>query len=113
MKIILMCVIASLLSGGIGVAQTIHFDNEKIGALPAGWEGGVTGSGAAKWEIVEDSTAPSKPNVLKQSGQGTYPWCVKKDVSLKDGFVEQGLTDPAPYETATHGAACFVEYPQK
>jgi hypothetical protein len=25
---------------------------------------------------------------LKQSGQGTFPWCAKKDVALVDGFVE-------------------------
>ena len=35
-----------------------------------------------------DATAPSKPNVLKQSGQGTFPWCVKKDLAIADGFVE-------------------------
>jgi hypothetical protein len=38
--------------------------------------------------VETDATAPSKPNVLKQSGEGTYPWCVKKDAMLKDGFVE-------------------------
>jgi hypothetical protein len=26
--------------------------------------------------------------VLKQSGHGTFPWCVKKDASFADGFVE-------------------------
>ena len=35
-----------------------------------------------------DATAPSKPNVLKQSGQATYPVCLKDDTNLKDGFVE-------------------------
>jgi hypothetical protein len=30
----------------------------------------------------------SKPNVLKQSGQATFPVCIKDDTSLKDGFVE-------------------------
>src|SRR5207247_1515616 len=47
-----------------------------------------TGTGDAKWTIEADSTAPSKPNVLKQSGQATYPVCIKDDTSLKDGFVE-------------------------
>jgi hypothetical protein len=37
---------------------------------------------------VQDDTAPSKPNVLKQSGQATYPLSLKEDTSLKDGFVE-------------------------
>ena len=36
----------------------------------------------------KDDTAPSKPNVLKQSGQATYPVCIKDDTNLKDGFVE-------------------------
>src|SRR5439155_8375811 len=47
-----------------------------------------TGTGEAKWTIEKDDTAPSKPNVLKQSGQATYPVCIKDDVSIKDGFVE-------------------------
>jgi hypothetical protein len=42
----------------------------------------------AIWLVVPDPTAPSKPNVLKQSGQATYPVCIKDDTSLKDGFVE-------------------------
>jgi hypothetical protein len=38
--------------------------------------------------VVADETAPSKPNVLKQSGQATYPVCLKDDTRLTDGFVE-------------------------
>ena len=38
--------------------------------------------------VEADPTAPSKPNVLKQSGSGTFPWCVKPDVQLADGYVE-------------------------
>lgn len=67
---------------------TIDFDKTAAGQLPDGWVGGVTGYGSPKWSVEPDATAPSKPNVLKQSGEGTYPWCVQKDVSLKDGFVE-------------------------
>src|SRR5713226_4350711 len=73
---------------GIAHAETINFDDAKPGALPDGWRGGTTGKGAPKWSVEADDTAPSKPNVLKQSGEGTYPWCVKKDVSLADGYVE-------------------------
>lgn len=69
-------------------AETINFDKEKPGSLPHGWIAGVTGKGQPKWAIESDATAPSKPNVLKQFGEGTFPWCVKKDVSLTDGFVE-------------------------
>ena len=82
-------------------AATIHFDDAASGQLPAGWVAGVTGKGNPKWSIEKDDSAPSKPGVLKQSGEGAYPWCVKKDASLKDGFVEvrfkpvSGETDQA------------------
>jgi len=69
-------------------AETVSFDTDKPGALPAGWIAGVTGRGSSKWIIETDTTAPSKPNVLKQSGIGAFPWCIRKDVSIVDGFVE-------------------------
>ena len=53
-----------------------------------GWTATKTGTGTEKWTIETDNTAPSKPNVLKQSGKATYPVCIKDDTSLKDGFVE-------------------------
>jgi hypothetical protein len=69
-------------------AETVDFDKAKIGESPEGWTAGVTGDGKPKWTVEADPTSPSNPNVLKQSGYGEYPYCVKKDVSLKDGFVE-------------------------
>ena len=69
-------------------AETSNFDADKAGILPTGWTAGVTGRGSPKWTVETDATAPSKPNVLKQSGSGTFPWCVKNSVSLADGFVE-------------------------
>jgi hypothetical protein len=64
-----------------------NFDSSAVGALPDGWRSGVTGNGSPRWTVERDATAPSAPNVLKQSGRGTFPWCVK-DASLADGFVE-------------------------
>ena len=69
-------------------AETVSFDRDALGALPAGWRAGVTGRGSPKWTVEADATAPSKPNVLKQSGSGTFPWCVRMDASLADGYVE-------------------------
>jgi len=69
-------------------AETMGFDNDPAGAPPSGWTCGVTGKGSPRWTVEADPTAPSRPNVLKQSGQGTFPWCVRKDVSLENGFVE-------------------------
>ena len=64
------------------------FDTDPVGAAPPGWECGATGSGKARWTVEADPSAPSKPNVLRQSGAATFPWCVRKDVSLADGVVE-------------------------
>lgn len=69
-------------------AESQTFDATSVGALPPAWIGGVTGRGTPIWRVVGDPTAPSRPNVLKQSGDGDYLWCVKKDASLADGFVE-------------------------
>jgi hypothetical protein len=71
-----------------GAAETIDFDQAQVGRPPSGWTATQTGSGQAIWTVVQDDTAPSKPNVLKQSGTATYPVCLKDDANLKDGFVE-------------------------
>src|SRR5215510_12862983 len=74
---------------GLAAAVTaVNFDNLPAASAPAGWTATQTGTGHASWAVVADETAPSKPNVLKQSGQATYPICLKDDTSLKDGFVE-------------------------
>ncbi|MBI3878561.1 MAG: hypothetical protein HY301_00650 [Verrucomicrobia bacterium] len=84
--------IAFLMTTGLlttaALGDTENFDTSQPGALPSGWAGGSTGGGAPRWAVVKDATAPSQPNALKQSGAGRYPWCVKKDASLTDGFVE-------------------------
>ena len=69
-------------------AETENFDTAAVGAVPAGWKCGVTGRGSPRWQVEADATAPSKPNVLKQGGSGTFPWCVKNGVAIADGFVE-------------------------
>jgi len=71
-----------------GPAETVTFDKAEPGKLPNGWTATQTGTGQARWTVVQDASAPSKPNVLKQSGQATYPVCLKDDTSIKDGFVE-------------------------
>lgn len=70
------------------LAATVSFDQETPGSVPAGWVAGVTGRGSPNWSIETDATAPSKPHVLKQSGSGTFPWCVLREVSYADGYVE-------------------------
>jgi len=78
----------TVLSASAALAETDDFDAYARGAAPEGWTCGVTGRGTPKWAVDADPSAPSAPNVLRQSAAGTFPWCVKKGVSLADGFVE-------------------------
>ena len=70
------------------MAESINFDNDKTGSLPRGWTAGVTGRGSPHWAVEQDASAPSKPNVLNQSGSGTFPYCVLTQSSIADGYVE-------------------------
>src|SRR6266446_983340 len=88
MKTLLLASLASTAIAAWSSVDTVNFDNLKTGAAPPGWTATQTGSGSAKWSVEKDDSAPSRPNVLKQSGQATFPVCIKEDTSLKDGFVE-------------------------
>jgi hypothetical protein len=71
-----------------GLPEAVGFDQDPAGAPPVGWVCGATGRGLPKWIVEPDSTAPSKPNVLKQSGQAPFPWCTRREVFVSDGYVE-------------------------
>jgi hypothetical protein len=88
MKTITGIALMSGLISSMAWAETVNFDDLKTGAPPPGWTATLTGTGEAKWTVVADDSAPSKPNALKQSGEGAYPLCFKEDTNLKDGFVE-------------------------
>jgi len=72
----------------LAAGTVINFDDLKPGTAPAGWTATQTGTGKAQWVIEKDDSAPSKPNVLKQAGNATFPVCLKEGVNLQDGFVE-------------------------
>jgi hypothetical protein len=88
MKTLLIVVLITTMLAVVALADTLNFDNLRVGEVPPRWTAARTGNGEAKWTIEKDDTTPSKPNVLKQSGQATFPVCIKDDVNLKDGFVE-------------------------
>jgi 3-keto-disaccharide hydrolase len=88
MKTLSLTIMAMTMATRLAIAETVNFDDMKAGAPPPGWTATQTGNGTAKWAIEKDDAAPSKPNVLKQSGQATFPVCIKDDTSLKNGFVE-------------------------
>jgi hypothetical protein len=84
----IIMVALTVFSATAALAETDNFDQEKPGTVPAGWSCGVTGKGNPLWAVAADASAPSAPNVLRQAGSGTFPWCVKKGASVSDGFVE-------------------------
>lgn len=96
------CVIGPLAAGG-GAAETVTFDGAKTGEPPPGWSGTKTGSGNPRWRVVADATAPSPPNVLQQSGEATYPICLKEESRLVDGFVEVKLKQVSGKEDQAGG----------
>jgi hypothetical protein len=76
----------AVLAASVAALQLVSFDQSS--SLPEGWTSGVTGHGTAKWEVMADPSAPSKPNVLRQSGEATFCWAVDTRAQLKDGFAE-------------------------
>jgi hypothetical protein len=88
MKTSIIAIFVMRVTTALAAAETVNFDDMKTGAAPPGWTATQTGKGSGKWSVEKDGSAPSKPNVLKQSGQATFPVCIKNDRSLKDGFVE-------------------------
>src|SRR5262245_2096919 len=88
MKILNTIIVLIGLIKASATAATANFDDAKPGEVPPGWTATKTGQGEPKWTIAADDSAPSKPNVLKQSGEATYPLALKDGTNLKDGFVE-------------------------
>ncbi|HXC98744.1 MAG TPA: hypothetical protein VN048_05335 [Verrucomicrobiae bacterium] len=87
--------IAAIFAAGLMAAgasgETVTFDTTPTGTIPKGWLAGVTGGGAPNWQVVTNNSASGKPHVLKQGAEFAgriFPWCVKRDAVLKDGFVQ-------------------------
>ena len=99
----LAALIVLLVPAAAALADVEHFDAVTTGALPDDWTCGVTGKGSPIWKVETDPSAPSKPNVLKQSGTGTFPWCVKKSAQITDGFVEAKFKPLAGHEDQAGG----------
>ena len=85
----------SAMVGAVGMAllgeaagATLNFEADALGGAPAGWVTGVTGKGSPRWTVESDATSPGASKVLTQSGSGTFPWAVRKDVAMIDGSVE-------------------------
>jgi hypothetical protein len=74
----------------LGAAQTIGFDSAQPGSVPPGWTVAMTHTGGApKWEVLNDPSAPSKPNVLAQTSSdptdGRFPLAIFDRANLQNG----------------------------
>lgn len=84
-----ICVFFGCLAAGAR-AETIRFDAAKPGSLPSGWAVVMTHDGGApKWEVRQDASAPSKPNVLAQVSSdrtdGRFPMAILNTADYCDG----------------------------
>lgn len=74
----------------IGAAETYNFDSAQPGSLPPGWTVAMTHTGGApKWEVLNDPTAPSKPNVFAQTSSdptdGRFPLAIVDKANFLNG----------------------------
>src|SRR5437764_6024317 len=109
LKALLFTMIVTTMATALAAAETVNFDDMKAGVPPSGWTAAQTGSGTAKWMVEKEDSAPSKPNVLKQSGQATFPVCFKNDTNIKDGFVEMKFKPVAGKEDQAGGVIWRVQ----
>ena len=77
----------TLLCTANAMATSLSFDADTVGHAPSGWTCGATGKGAPRWTVETDATATPR-RLLRQSGAAPFPWCVKNETALADGWVE-------------------------
>jgi hypothetical protein len=90
----ILLLVASLLAAAVsarpeGTARKISFDDQKGGETPQGLACALTGKGrAGNWKVLDDPTAPSRPNVLAQLDEDAtgyrFPVCVVNSLSARD-----------------------------
>jgi hypothetical protein len=85
MRLLSLLVLGTFVNG-VHAVEVTSFD--AVSTLPQGWVCGVTGEGTPHWSVEKDASAPSKPNVLRQTGTATYSWCVNQAKAQTDGSIE-------------------------
>jgi len=86
MRLLIALLVVTALSG----AEVINFDSAQPGSVPPGWTVAMTHNGGApKWEVLNDPSAPSQPNVLAQTSNdptdGRFPLAILDKATFKDG----------------------------
>jgi hypothetical protein len=97
-----LLLVPCLLSSTV-MAETTTFETQVIGQPPAGWTCGATGRGSPKWSVEADKSSPGAGKVLHQSGVAAFPWCIKGNTKLADGWVEVKFKPLAAEKTRPAG----------
>lgn len=84
---------------GLG-ADSVNFDNQKPGKPPTGWTLTATrASQDSRWEVLQDATAPSRPNVLEQLSsnlsENEFALAIFDKTACRDGDVSVKFKIPA------------------
>lgn len=100
------------LAAGFGMIASasvniLNFDRDRVGQAPYGWTVETHGSGARRWEVRRDQSAPTQPYVLAQtsadSEEGGSPLAILNAVNLRDGDVSVRLKPIAGHGSQSAG----------
>jgi len=85
-------VFAAALGAALCPAETWNFDGAAPGTMPLGWSSAMTHSGGPpNWQVLVDTTAPSKPNALAQistdSTAGRFPLAICDKCAFQNGDI--------------------------
>jgi len=93
-RLVMMAISLLLLGTQAGRVRSWDFDNLAEGTLPGGWKAEATGQdkASAKWQAVQDSTAPLGPGVLELSAtnrteRGVFNLYWTNDVAFREGEI--------------------------
>jgi hypothetical protein len=83
-------IIAAILLTRVASAETVTFENARIGALPPGWISAMTHAGGEpRWAVVKEKGETGKVQVLAQLSQdktsGRFPLAIYDKARLQNG----------------------------
>lgn len=88
----LLLATSSLAPGVPSAAETVDFEEDKLGEAPRDFSITTTGAGgAARWEVREDAHAPSGTHILVQvsddATRARFPLAIHDEVAFADGTI--------------------------
>jgi hypothetical protein len=77
-------------------SNVVSFDRAPVGKTPPGWTVAMTNQGAVpRWEVIQDKSAPTPPNVLAQVSADPkgdrFPLAILNGSAMRDGDISVRL----------------------